>query len=190
MKSVARRSPQQHTAVVEPGVILGELDRETQAFGLATPLGINSTTGVAGLTLGGGGGNLGIVTKFTFRLQPVGPEELAGLVADPLAPAAPVLRHHRGFVDAAADRLSPSGWCCARRRRRSCPSRHTAPRLSSCRWSMSATWPEGERLIAPVRRFGAILGAAMGGLGLRARATRPSSSAWLPPGPPKASACK
>jgi FAD/FMN-containing dehydrogenase len=55
MKSV-RVDPASRTARVEPGVTLGELDREAQAFGLATPLGINSTTGVAGLTLGGGFG--------------------------------------------------------------------------------------------------------------------------------------
>jgi FAD/FMN-containing dehydrogenase len=55
MRSV-RVDPGARTARVEPGVTLGELDREAQAFGLATPLGINSTTGVAGLTLGGGFG--------------------------------------------------------------------------------------------------------------------------------------
>lgn len=48
--------PVARTATVEPGVTLGELDRAAQAHGLATPLGINSTTGVAGLTLGGGFG--------------------------------------------------------------------------------------------------------------------------------------
>lgn len=42
------------TAVAEPGLRLGEFDRSTHAFGLATTLGIASDTGIAGLTLGGG----------------------------------------------------------------------------------------------------------------------------------------
>lgn len=55
MKSV-RIDTKTMTAHVEPGVTLGEFDHDAQTFGLATPLGIISTTGVAGLTLGGGFG--------------------------------------------------------------------------------------------------------------------------------------
>ncbi|WP_276246639.1 MULTISPECIES: FAD-binding oxidoreductase [unclassified Haladaptatus] len=55
MKAI-RVDPEAKTARVEAGATLADFDHEAQAFGLATPLGINSTTGVAGLTLGGGFG--------------------------------------------------------------------------------------------------------------------------------------
>lgn len=150
MKSV-RIDPVARTARVEPGVTLGELDREAQAFGLATPLGINSTTGVAGLTLGGGfgwlsrkygltvdnlisadvvtadgsllhaserddpdlfwalrggGGNFGVVTSFEYRLHPVGPEVLAGLVVHPFSRSEELLSQYRSFAASAPDDLT------------------------------------------------------------------------------------
>jgi len=153
-----RVDPDGRKASVAPGATLGDLDHETQAFGLATPLGINSTTGVAGLTLGGGfgwltrrfglaadnlvaadvvtadgrllhtserhepdllwglrggGGNLGIVTSFEFRLHPVGPEVLAGLVVHPFSAARDVMRHWRDFMAQAPEDLTC--WVVARK---------------------------------------------------------------------------
>lgn len=53
MKSV-RIDPQARSALAQPGLTLGELDRASEEHGLATPLGIVSGTGISGLTLGGG----------------------------------------------------------------------------------------------------------------------------------------
>jgi hypothetical protein len=53
MKAV-QVEPEARTVHAEPGLTLGEFDRATQAYGLATPLGVVSVTGIAGLTLGGG----------------------------------------------------------------------------------------------------------------------------------------
>jgi pimeloyl-ACP methyl ester carboxylesterase len=52
--------PRARTATVQPGCLLGDVDRETQLHGLAAPLGFVSEVGVAGLTLGGG---LGYLTR-------------------------------------------------------------------------------------------------------------------------------
>jgi FAD/FMN-containing dehydrogenase len=150
MKSV-RVDPASGTARVEPGATLADFDREAQAFGLATPLGINSTTGVGGLTLGGGfgwttrkfgltidnlisadvvtadaklvraserehedlfwalrggGGNFGVVTSFEFKLHPVGPEVLSGLVVHPLEKASELLPAFRRIANEAPDDLT------------------------------------------------------------------------------------
>jgi FAD/FMN-containing dehydrogenase len=55
MKAI-RVDAEQRTAHAQTGLKLGEFDRETQKFGLMTPLGIATTTGISGLTLGGGYG--------------------------------------------------------------------------------------------------------------------------------------
>src|SRR5579872_2169217 len=51
--------PAAKLARAEPGVLLGQFDREAQSFGLATTAGTVSDTGLAGLTLGGGMGRIG-----------------------------------------------------------------------------------------------------------------------------------
>jgi FAD/FMN-containing dehydrogenase len=55
MKGIRVDAPAR-TVRVQGGATLGDMDRETQVFGLAVPAGVVSTTGVAGLTLGGGTG--------------------------------------------------------------------------------------------------------------------------------------
>jgi len=57
MKGI-RVDPARHVARVEAGCTWGDVDHATHAFGVATPGGIISTTGVSGLTLGGGFGYL------------------------------------------------------------------------------------------------------------------------------------
>ena len=198
---VARR------VTIEGGATLADLDASTQAHGLATPLGINSTTGVAGLTLGGGfgwlsrkhgmtidnlesaevvtaagevvrasntehpdlfwalrggSGNFGVVTHFEFRLHPVGPDVLSGLIVYPISAAKSVLRQYREFLAQAPDALSV--WAVLRQ----------APPLPFLPEEVHGTGmitlallyagdPKlGEPLIDPLREFGTPLGEHVG----------------------------
>jgi len=194
-------------AYVEPGATLADLDLAVQAHGLATPVGINSTTGIAGLTLGGGfgwltrkygmtidnlisvdlitaegkklrvsetdnadlfwavrggGGNFGVVTQFEFRLFPVGPEIVAGLIVFPFNQAKQVLTRYRRFVDSAPEDLNV--WAVLRK----------APPLPFLPESVhgeevvvlpifyAGAVAEAEKLIAPLRSFGNALGEHIG----------------------------
>lgn len=68
MKGI-RVNPGKRSARAEAGLKLGEFDRETQAFGLATTLGTVSATGISGLTLGAGFGHL--MAKYGLALDNV-----------------------------------------------------------------------------------------------------------------------
>lgn len=57
MKGI-RVDPQTRTVLVGGGCTLGDMDHATHPFGLAVPSGVNSTTGIGGLALGGGFGHL------------------------------------------------------------------------------------------------------------------------------------
>jgi FAD/FMN-containing dehydrogenase len=149
--SAVQVDPQRRLAYVQGGALLSDVDRETQAFGLATPLGAVSETGVAGLTLGGGygwlrrkhglacdnvveaqvvcadgvvrtasadvdpdlywairggGGNFGVVTSFTFRLHPIGPDVAFSATMYPLEEIDAILRGWRSYVADAPDEVT------------------------------------------------------------------------------------
>ena len=194
-------------AIVEGGATLADLDAATQAHGLATPLGINSTTGVAGLTVGGGfgwlsrkfgmtvdnlesaevvtatgevvqasatehpdlfwalrggGGNFGVVTRFEFRLHPVGPELLTGLIVFPIASAKSVLRQYREFMVTAPDELAV--WAVLRK---APPLPFLPPSVHGqgvvILAMLYAGDPKaGQALIEPLRKFGPALGEHIG----------------------------
>jgi FAD/FMN-containing dehydrogenase len=81
MKSV-RVDPGARTARAAGGVLLGELDRATQRFGLAAPSGIVSHTGIGGLTLGGGLGHT--MRKFGLTVDNLRSVDLVTADGEPL----------------------------------------------------------------------------------------------------------
>jgi FAD/FMN-containing dehydrogenase len=194
-----RVDPETRTARAQAGVLLGELDRETQSFGLAVPSGIVTHTGVAGLTLGGGigwimrkygltidqllsvdvvtadgefvkasadenadlfwgvrggGGNFGIVTDFEFRLNPLGPEVVAGPVFWPMEDAPEVLRFYRDWVADCPDELMT---IVVQRRAPALPivpPDLVGERVVAVVACYAGPVEEGERVMRPLKEFG------------------------------------
>ncbi len=194
--------PEARTVRAQPGLLWGEFDRETQAFGLATTGGIVTHTGIAGLTLGGGigwlmrrhgltsdnlyaadvvtadgqvlrasesenadllwgikggGGNFGIVTAFEYHLHPIGPEVLAGVILHAAEQAPNVLRFYRDYVAAAPDDLTTIV-----NLRRAPPAPFLPPHIHGRKVVVIAVCyagriEAGERVVAPLRQFGAPL---------------------------------
>jgi FAD/FMN-containing dehydrogenase len=201
MKAIAV-DPERRVARVEPGVLLGELDVATQAFGLATPTGNVSNTGLAGLTLGGGlgwiarlhgaacdnlfaaeviaaggsmvraseeenpdllwglrggGGNFGVVTSFEYRLHAVGTQVLAGGVVHAFADAPRVLRFFAEFVAEAPDELSVVASTFRAAPPLPVPPEFHGELVTVLALCYAGDLAEGERVVEPLRRFGAPL---------------------------------
>jgi FAD/FMN-containing dehydrogenase len=206
MKSV-RVDAAKERAYVDPGATLAEVDEAIQAHGLVTPVGINSTTGISGLTLGGGfgwltrkygmtvdnlasvelvtangkivrasesenadlfwalrggGGNFGVVTQFEFTLHPFGPQVLAGLIVFPLEQAKQVLRQYREFVASAPEELSVWGVLRQAPPLPFLPKEVHGKEIVVLALFYSGDIGEGEKLIAPLRRFGKAHGEHIG----------------------------
>jgi FAD/FMN-containing dehydrogenase len=203
----ARVDPGARRVTIEGGATLADLDAATQAHGLATPVGINSTTGVAGLTLGGGfgwlsrkhgmtvdnlesaevvtatgevvrasaterpdlfwalrggGGNFGVVTRFEFRLHPVGPDVLSGLIVYPISEAKSVLQQYRDFVSKAPEELAV--WAVLRQAPPLpfLPERVHGKEMIALALIYAGDPKQGEPLIEPLRKFGTPLGEHVG----------------------------
>lgn len=203
----ARVDPGARRVTIEGGATLADLDAATQAHGLATPVGINSTTGVAGLTLGGGfgwlsrkygmtidnlesaevvtaagevvrasatehpdlfwalrggSGNFGVVTRFEFRLHPVGPDVLSGLIVYPISAAKSVLRQYREFAAKAPDDLSV--WAVLRKAPPLpfLPAEAHGTGMIALALLYAGDPKVGESLIEPLRKFGTPIGEHIG----------------------------
>lgn len=96
----------------------------------------------------GGGGNFGVVTSFEYRLYPVGPMIVGGMVLHPFDAAAPALRFYGDLIGTAPDALTAAAALI-----------HTPDGQKACAIVVAYNGPvdEGEAAVVPIKAFGSPL---------------------------------
>lgn len=107
--------------------------------------------------LRGGGGNFGVVTSFEYRLHPVGPQVLAGGVVHAFSEAPRLFRFFAEFVAEAPDELSVVASTFRAAAPMPVPPEFHGELVTVLALCYAGDPTEGERVIAPLRRFGAPL---------------------------------
>ncbi|MDZ8257639.1 FAD-binding oxidoreductase [Nostoc sp. ChiQUE01b] len=110
----------------------------------------------------GGGGNFGVVTEFEFKLHPVGPEILAGLIAFPFSQAKQILTQYRKFVESAPDELTVWVLFCKAPPLPFLPENVHGKEVVLLPVFYVGDIAEGEKQIEPLGRFGDAYGEQIG----------------------------
>jgi FAD/FMN-containing dehydrogenase len=112
--------------------------------------------------LRGGGGNFGVVTRFEFRLHPVGPGVLSGLIVYPISEAKSVLQQYREFMARAPEELTV--WTVLRQAPPLpfLPERVHGKEMIALALIYAGDPKRGEPLIQPLSKFGTPLGEHVG----------------------------
>ncbi|MFD9096877.1 FAD-binding oxidoreductase [Streptomyces collinus] len=199
--------PVRRRVVAQAGMTWGDLDHETQAFGLAVTGGLVSSTGIAGFTLGGGvgwllrrhglasdnltaaevvtadgrvvradptehselfwalrggGGNFGIVTSFEYRLHPVGPQILGGLIVYPAEQARQVVTGWRELTGDMPDDLTTLVNLTTAPPLPFLPEEVHGTRIVALLGMYAGDLATGETAVAPLRKLGTPIADVMG----------------------------
>ena len=104
--------------------------------------------------LRGGGGNFGIVTSFEYQLYPVGPTVLGGMLVHRAEDGQALLRFYREFVKDAPDELTTLVVYFTGPPEPFLPSEFHGKKLVGIALCYAGALDEGERLLAPLRKFG------------------------------------
>jgi FAD/FMN-containing dehydrogenase len=102
----------------------------------------------------GGGGNFGVVTSFEFRLHPLGPTVLAGLLLYPVSMASAVLRNFRQVMADAPDEVGGAVALITAPAADAVPGPVRGQPVAGLVVSYAGPPEDGEKVLAPLREFG------------------------------------